>query len=227
MNPSRDRDASDPSNLNIHAKDESRTLSEDAKDYNDKSVCVGGEKERTCAARNAAGNAAPKNLLISVRQDIDRFVKEAPQFDDITMLCFELNGSGAGKSTMNAQTDQITPEDVRQFLEEILTEADIPRSAAVRLYVAADEIVTNILHYSGAKTLDVCCCVTADDVAISFSDDGTPYNPLEREDPDVTLSAEERSIGGLGIFMVKNTMDDVKYEYLDGRNVLTVVKKTK
>lgn len=223
MNPSRDRDASDPSNLNIHAKDESRTLSEDAKDYNDKSVCVGGEKERIGAARNAA----PKNLLFSVRQDIDRFVKEAPQFDDITMLCFELKGSDKLTKTLNARTENITPEDVRQFLEEILTKADIPRSAAVKLYVAADEIVTNILHYSGAKTLDVCCCVTADDVAISFSDDGTPYNPLEREDPDVTLSAEERSIGGLGIFMVKNTMDDVKYEYLDGRNVLTVVKKTK
>ena len=60
---------------------------------------------------------------------------------------------------------------------------------------------------------------------ITFRDQGIPYNPLEKEDPDVTLSAEERQIGGLGIFLVKKMMDDVHYEYRDGFNVLTVMKK--
>ena len=61
-------------------------------------------------------------------------------------------------------------------------------------------------------------------VTISFIDEGRPFNPLEREDPDVSLSARERKIGGLGIFMVKKSMDDVRYEYRDGKNILTIRK---
>jgi anti-sigma regulatory factor (Ser/Thr protein kinase) len=61
-------------------------------------------------------------------------------------------------------------------------------------------------------------------VDITFIDNGIPYDPLAKADPDVTLSAEERQIGGLGIFMVKKSMDDVKYEYLDGHNILTLKK---
>ena len=61
-------------------------------------------------------------------------------------------------------------------------------------------------------------------VIISFSDHGVPYNPLAKDDPDVTLSAEERQIGGLGIFLVKKTMDDISYEYRDGKNILTIKK---
>ena len=61
-------------------------------------------------------------------------------------------------------------------------------------------------------------------VIITFIDHGVPYDPLAREDPDVTLSAEERAVGGLGIFLVKKTMDDIRYEYRDGQNILTIVK---
>ena len=60
---------------------------------------------------------------------------------------------------------------------------------------------------------------------ISFADKGVMYDPLKKEDPDVTLSAEERDIGGLGIFMVKKTMDEMKYEYKNGENNLTLIKK--
>ncbi len=60
---------------------------------------------------------------------------------------------------------------------------------------------------------------------ITFADSGIPYDPLKREDPDVLLSAEDREIGGLGIFMVKKTMDDMFYEYRDGQNLLTIRKK--
>lgn len=61
-------------------------------------------------------------------------------------------------------------------------------------------------------------------VTITFSDGGIPYNPLSRAEPDITLSAEERGIGGLGIYLVKKSMDDVVYEYRDGKNVLTIKK---
>ena len=131
------------------------------------------------------------------------------------------------QNSMHAQIDQISPEAAHNFIEEILTRECVARAAATRLYVAVDEIVANILQYSGAKTLDVACAVDAEKVTISFSDDGIPYDPLEREDPDVTLSAEQRMIGGLGIFMVKKTMDEVTYAYRDGRNILTIMKNVK
>lgn len=128
---------------------------------------------------------------------------------------------------MTSQTDRMTPEDVHRFVEEFLKEKNVERSAATKLYVAVDEISTNILQYSGAKTMEVTCNALADKVEITFADDGIPYNPLIREDPDITLSAEERSIGGLGIFMVKKIMDTVEYENRDGRNLLTVTKNFK
>ncbi len=62
-------------------------------------------------------------------------------------------------------------------------------------------------------------------VAITFTDQGIPYNPLAKEDPDVALSADERQIGGLGIFMVKKSMDGMDYEYRDGKNILTIRKR--
>ena len=64
-------------------------------------------------------------------------------------------------------------------------------------------------------------------ISITFLDSGIPYNPLEKDDPDITLSAEERGIGGYGIFLVKKIMDDVKYEYKDNKNVLSITKKYK
>ena len=61
--------------------------------------------------------------------------------------------------------------------------------------------------------------------SLTFIDSGVPYNPLEKDDPDTTLSAEDRKIGGLGIFLVKKSMDDMRYESKDGKNILTLVKK--
>ena len=61
--------------------------------------------------------------------------------------------------------------------------------------------------------------------SLTFIDSGVPYNPLKKDDPDTTLSAEDRKIGGLGIFLVKKSMDDMRYEFKDGKNILTLVKK--
>ena len=92
-----------------------------------------------------------------------------------------------------------------------------------------DELISNIAHYAYAPDSGQVTVRTEPDpktpsVAIVFIDSGRPYNPLVREDPDVTLSAEDREPGGLGIFMVKKTMDDLKYEYRNGQNVLTIRK---
>ena len=115
------------------------------------------------------------------------------------------------------------------FAEELLEEMDCPLKAQMQVAVAVDEVFSNIVHYAyGAQTgeatirlerLDDPACVE-----VTFLDRGKPYDPLTQEDPDVTLSAEERAIGGLGIFIVKKTMDQVRYEYRDGQNILTIRK---
>lgn len=111
------------------------------------------------------------------------------------------------------------------FFEDTLSGADVPMKVIARVNVAVDEIFSNIARYSGATSVTLGCALADGRVTLRFSDNGRPYDPTGKPDPDTTLSAEERDIGGLGIFMVKKTMDDVSYEYTDGLNILTLVKE--
>lgn len=115
-----------------------------------------------------------------------------------------------------------------EFLEDCLTDvgADVKRKTL--LYVACEEIFVNIAHYaySGVGSVDIIFEYLEDEkqVRVTFIDSGVPFNPVERANPDVTLPAEERNIGGLGIYMVKKTMDDLIYCYKENKNCLTLVK---
>ncbi|HUM83040.1 MAG TPA: ATP-binding protein [Lachnospiraceae bacterium] len=93
-----------------------------------------------------------------------------------------------------------------------------------QIHVAADEIFTNICSYSGSKYAEMGIRVEAERICLEFRDCGVPFNPLTGTEPDVTLSAEEREIGGLGIFIVKKTMQNLHYEYRNGQNILTMTK---
>ena len=95
--------------------------------------------------------------------------------------------------------------------------------------IAVEELFVNIAHYAykpdtGPATVRVEVEKEPPAICITFIDHGVPYDPLAREDPDITLSAEERRIGGLGIFMVKKSMDSIEYEYKDGQNILHIRK---
>ena len=121
-------------------------------------------------------------------------------------------------------------ETVTDFVNEQLEAYDCPMKAQMQIDIAIDELFGNIAHYaynpeSGSATVRVEVFEDPLSVVITFIDNGIPYDPLKKEDPNTTLSADEREIGGLGIFMVKKTMDDVIYEYKDGQNRLTIVKK--
>ena len=118
------------------------------------------------------------------------------------------------------------------FLDRFVEEFDIPLRTGYSLKVVTDEIFSNIVYYSGAKTAEILFRNDEDKVTLMFLDDGIPYNPVEAEEPDITAGAEERSIGGLGLFMVKKMAEQVSYEYADQKNQLTVTmskiaKKTK
>ena len=119
--------------------------------------------------------------------------------------------------------------EVQSFVERLLEEADCPVKAQMQIGVAVEEIFINIANYAYAPDkgkATVCVEVSEEPVTvtITFVDHGVPYDPLAKADPDVTLPAVEREIGGLGIFMTKNLMDDVTYEYRDGKNILTLKK---
>ena len=120
-------------------------------------------------------------------------------------------------------------EVVTDFVNEQLEALDCPMKAQMQIDVAIDELFGNIAHYAytpevGDATVRVEVIDAPLAVIITFIDNGVPYDPLAKADPDVTLSAEEREIGGLGIFMVKKSMDDIAYEYKDGQNILKIKK---
>lgn len=118
---------------------------------------------------------------------------------------------------------------VTAFVDEQLEQLDCPIKAQMQVDIAIDELFGNIAHYAyqpetGPATVRVEVIEEPLAVVITFIDNGIPYDPLAQADPDITLSAEEREIGGLGIYMVKKSMDDITYEYKDGQNILKIKK---
>lgn len=129
--------------------------------------------------------------------------------------------------TLPAQTERL-PE-VLAFVEEQLEEAGCPMKAQMQISVATEEVYVNIASYAyapGSGMATIRLELTQEPaVVLTFIDSGIAFNPLEKEDPNVNLPAEERQIGGLGIFMTKKTMDEVRYERAEDRNVLTLIKR--
>lgn len=129
--------------------------------------------------------------------------------------------------TLAATTENIGA--VTAFVDEQLEALDCPMKAQMQIDIAIDELFGNIAHYAyhpevGEATVRVEVVEEPLSVVITFIDGGVPYDPLTAADPDTTLSAEERSIGGLGIFMVKKSMDEIAYRYENGRNILSIRK---
>ena len=115
---------------------------------------------------------------------------------------------------------------ITEFVNEQLEVNDCPLKLQTQIDIVIDEVFSNIAFYAYAPetgTATVRVEIANSAVSLTFLDSGVPYDPLKREDPDTTLGAEERAIGGLGIFMVKKLASDVRYEYADGHNILTVV----
>lgn len=130
--------------------------------------------------------------------------------------------------TLEAKIDNIPV--VTDFINEQLEALDCAMKAQLQIDVAIDEVFTNIASYAypekaGTATVQMDFNPTSRIVSIVFEDEGLPFDPLQQKEPDVTLSLEERPIGGLGIFLVKKTMDDMRYERRDDRNILTIEKK--
>ncbi len=135
---------------------------------------------------------------------------------------------GSEELTIDARMEDL--DEMMAFVDGHLEEYGCPAKVQIQIEVAVEEIFVNIASYAytpetGPATVRI---RIEDDVAvITFIDSGVPYDPLAKPDPDVSLSAEERPIGGLGIYLVKKSMDSVSYNYESGRNVLQLEKRLK
>lgn len=129
--------------------------------------------------------------------------------------------------TIKATAENIAS--VTEFVDELLEELECSVKIQTSIDIAIDELFGNIVHYAYKPNIgDVTILTEVIDeplaVIITFIDKGIPYNPLTEPDPDITLSADERKVGGLGIYMVKKMMDSISYEHKDGKNILRIQK---
>ena len=169
-----------------------------------------GEDRLISAFQSSTEVRSSRQLCDDLLADVDRFASGAEQADDITMLAFRLNGI---QRTFDASQQGIL--DAQSLLEEF---GNNPKAAVIQ-----DEIVSNIVRCSDAHTFTVKIIRNGNDLTMVFIDSGKAFNPLtDAPDPDVTASAEERGIGGLGIYMVKKMSKAVNYERIMEQNVLTV-----
>lgn len=130
--------------------------------------------------------------------------------------------------TLKAIVDNLPK--VTDFIDGHLEACDCPMKAQLQIDIAIDELFANIAHYAygdavGDATVQFDFDPSDRIVSVTFMDHGVPFDPLQSAEPDVTLSAEEREIGGLGIFLVKKTMDNLTYRYENGMNILNFTKR--
>ena len=130
--------------------------------------------------------------------------------------------------TFPAKTEVLS--DVLGFVDEMLQTYECPMKVQMAVCVAIEEVFVNVAHYAygegeGDMTLGIGFDEDSRNITFRMTDKGVPFDPLKKPDPDITLSAEDREIGGLGIFITKKTMDTVEYAYENGENILTMIKK--
>ena len=128
---------------------------------------------------------------------------------------------------IEARTDNL--DQVLAFVDQVLEEAGCSMKQLMQIDLAVEEIFVNIANYAyapgtGSALVRVDAGGDPAGAVITFEDSGVPYDPLKKADPDVTLAIEEREVGGLGIFMAKKVMDEMAYEYRDGKNILSMKK---
>lgn len=165
----------------------------------------------------------PDDIIDGVHKSVDYFVGEAEQFDDITMMSMTMSG-GYNYIDVEPSMDEI--ERVTAFAEETLKGCDVSAEMIMSFNICIDEILSNVINYSGSKDIRVGISYNNRRVSMKFVDDGEEYDPNNSEEPDITAPAEERKIGGLGIFMVKKMMDIIEYDRRDGKNILIIRKQT-
>ena len=176
-------------------------------------------------------NLPPQEIATNLLNDVMKYMGTNPQFDDITMLCLEYRGydDNVYRLTIPADKDNVNLgiEPIIKFLKEL----GVEHKVVYKIELALEELLVNVASYAYApNTGDINIEYELLEspsrmISITIIDSGKEFNPLETDDPDISLSTEDRQIGGLGLFIVKNTMDEIKYDRKDNKNILIIKKK--
>ena len=178
-------------------------------------------------ALNKHKNESPEAILEGINKSVGEFVGDAPQFDDLTMLCLELKENDNNMKTLVVDATNDNLHEVMDFVDSFLEENGATMKAQMQVDLSIEEIFVNIASYAyGDETgkAEISVENNSGEIIIELKDSGIPYNPLEKADPDITLTAQEREIGGLGIFLTKKNMDSVSYSYENNQNILRMTK---
>ena len=191
--------------------------------------------DRLIDSLNECEIETPEGVLYHVQKDVDKYAKDSVQSDDITMLCIEYYGAsekashdGALEVTLEADVGML--HDVQTTIRRQANTVECNEQQLMKLDLIVEEIFVNIASYAYTPYKGDVTIISelVDDnktMKVTFIDSGREYNPLAKEDPDISAAAEDRVVGGLGIYMTKQLADNIEYEYINMKNKLTVYKK--
>ena len=185
--------------------------------------------DRTLESLNRNKDSTPQNICRKLVNDIETFRGEENQFDDITMMCLEYRGKSGDCHSVTIPADKSNIVKALAPIKELLNRLDVDPRTAYKLEVAYEEVLTNVASYAyddkvGEMRVEYDLTESPRTLVVTVIDSGKPFNPLDIKEPDLDTPISERPIGGLGIFIVKKTMDDVEYVRKDEKNILIMKK---
>ncbi|MCR4881649.1 MAG: SpoIIE family protein phosphatase [bacterium] len=169
------------------------------------------------------------NLIAQkVKESVHKYADTVPQSDDITMLIFKYNGKMSDTKSFKQTAIKENYKAFADWLHSACKEWDIDDELANKLDMCAEEIFANVAFYAysdGNGIFEAVLNKSENNIIFEFTDEGKEYNPLKKPDPDITLPPEDRPLGGLGIYMVKEMADKVSYKRENNKNILTLIFK--
>jgi len=194
----------------------------------------GLERTEAVLQRCAAAQLGPKDILEAMGDEVRRFVGSAEQSDDLTMLAIRYTPRHFENRLTEALMLKNDVHDVVKlsaFMKSVIEQLEIEPTLANQLRLAVEEAVVNVMDYAYAigieGDIEVRALSDGQSLKVVIIDNGVPFDPTAKDKADITLSAEERQIGGLGILLVRNLMDSINYERIEGKNILTLIKRIK
>jgi len=174
---------------------------------------------------NSIKDESIEKIINGIKQNVKEYANGVLQSDDMTMLILKYNGINTEEYVYNTPATRENYKNFNKWLIKLCDKFKLNESLQYKLELISEELYTNVCSYAydgenGAIKVEF--NVIGKDVILKFKDNGTPYNPLERPDPDLNAPPEERDKGGLGVYIVKQYADDIEYEYKDNTNILTI-----
>ena len=182
-------------------------------------------EERLYECLNNLQDTTPKIITEKVKESIQHFTEGVPQSDDITMVAFKYAGPQENIRTFKQEAKIENYKEFCSWIHKACEEWNINQELTNKLDMCGEEIFANITFYAYPEKngdIEAVLKKSNEDIILEFKDNGKEYNPLEKPDPDINMPPEERPIGGLGIFMVKNIANKIDYKRLNNQNILTL-----